>query len=215
MAVKGPGLGSAGRSTARRQATRDAVVDTALRLFAERGYLGVRIEDIATAAGVSRATFYKYFAEREEILAELFERLLGREPEPDPAGSTPTGSTEERVTVVVEAAARQMLQQEQLARFVYSLPLRHSALLRPGARSTPYVLLQVSQLLARGLATGDVRDDLPVDLLTRHVHAALETAMRDWAQGQTDNPVAHLRALLGLAFHGVARAGRRPRLRTS
>lgn len=204
MAVKGAGLGSAGRSTARRQATRDAVVDTALQLFTERGYLAVRVEDIATAAGVSRATFYKYFAEREEILAELFERLLGREPEPDPSCSASTGSTEERVTAVVEAVAREMLQQEQLARFVYSLPLRHDALLRPGARNTPGVLIQVRHLLERGLATGDVRDDLVVDLLTRHVHAALETAMRDWAEGHADDPVAHLRVLLGLAFHGVA-----------
>ena len=37
------------------------------------------MEDIAQQAGVSRATFYKHFAEREQVLAELFERLLGLE----------------------------------------------------------------------------------------------------------------------------------------
>lgn len=206
MVVRGAGLGSAGRSTARRRATRDGIVDTALRLFAERGYLGVRVEDIASAAGVSRATFYTHFAEREEILAGLFERLLGREPEANPAGSALTGSTEDQVRAVVEAAAGELLEQEQLARFVYSLPLRHSALLDPGTQRAPYVLLQVSQLLERGLATGDIRDDLSVGLLTRHVHDALETAMRDWAEGHADDPIAHLRALLDLAFHGIDRA---------
>jgi AcrR family transcriptional regulator len=206
MPVRRVSLGSAGHSAARRQATRDAVLDTALRLFAERGYLGVRVEDIATEAGVSRATFYKHFAEREEILAELFERLLGREPEPNPTSPAPTGSIEEQVVASVETAAREMLQQEQLARFIYSLPLRHSALLRPGTPSTPYVLLQVSRLLERGLAAGDIHNDLPVELLTRHVHSALETAMRDWAEGQTDEPLVRLRALLGLAFHGIDRA---------
>ncbi|HSO04373.1 MAG TPA: helix-turn-helix domain-containing protein, partial [Candidatus Limnocylindrales bacterium] len=69
------GLGSGARSTDRRQQTRDLVLDTALRLFNEHGYLGVRVEDIAQQAGVSRATFYKHFAEREQVLAELFERL--------------------------------------------------------------------------------------------------------------------------------------------
>jgi AcrR family transcriptional regulator len=188
MPVRRVSLGSAGHSAARRQATRDAVLDTALRLFAERGYLGVRVEDIATEAGVSRATFYK------------------REPEPNPTSPAPTGSIEEQVVASVETAAREMLQQEQLARFIYSLPLRHSALLRPGTPSTPYVLLQVSRLLERGLAAGDIHNDLPVELLTRHVHSALETAMRDWAEGQTDEPLVRLRALLGLAFHGIDRA---------
>ena len=64
-------MGSVARSTDRRQQTKDRVLDTALRLFNERGYLGVRVEDIAQQAGVSRATFYKHFAEREQILAEL------------------------------------------------------------------------------------------------------------------------------------------------
>jgi AcrR family transcriptional regulator len=214
MAVKGAGLGSVGRFTTRRQATRDTVVDTALRLFTERGYLGVRVEDIASEAGVSRATFYKHFAEREEILAELFERLLGTETESSPAGPAPTGSTEDQVTAAIEAAARQMLQKEQLARFIYSLPVRHSTLLRPGARSTPGVLMQVGRLLEHGLATGEIHNDLPVDLLTRHVHAALETAMRDWAEDRTAEPIAHLRALLGLAFHGIDSAGRGPRRST-
>ena len=75
--MKTAGLGSVARSTERRQQTRDLVLDTALRLFNEHGYLGVRVEDIAQQAGVSRATFYKHFAEREQVLAELFERLLG------------------------------------------------------------------------------------------------------------------------------------------
>ena len=48
-----------------------AMTDTALRLFSERGYLGVRVEDIAKESGVSRATFYKHFAEREQVLAEI------------------------------------------------------------------------------------------------------------------------------------------------
>ena len=71
-------MGSA-RSPQRRQQTRDLVLDTALRLFSERGYLGVRVEDIAKESGVSRATFYKHFAEREQVLGELFQRLLGSE----------------------------------------------------------------------------------------------------------------------------------------
>ena len=204
MAIKAAGLGPARRSAVRRIASRAIVVDTALRLFTENGYLAVRVEDIATASGISRATFYKYFSEREEILAELFERLLGPDTEPATADAAAGRTVEEQVTVAIEDAARQMLRQERLARFVYSLPVRHSSLLRPGARTTPPVMGRVNALLEQGQASGQIRRDVPLDLLTRHVNAALEAAMRDWAEGHADDAIAHLRILLGLAFHGMA-----------
>ncbi len=193
------------RSTAnRRKATRDSVVDAALRLFAREGYLGVRVQDIVREAGVSRATFYKYFSEREEILAELFERLLGDESEFDPQALKMTGSSEQRMTELLVSAATKMLGQPQLARFVYSLPVRHSALLRPGTTSTPYVMRQVRKVLEDGVAQGDVRRDLSVEILTLQVHAALEMAMRDWAEGKSGDLLDHLRGLIKLAFHGVS-----------
>ena len=62
MAVRPPGFGPVGADL--RERARDQLLDTALRLFVERGYVGVRVEDIAKAAGISRATFYKHFSER-------------------------------------------------------------------------------------------------------------------------------------------------------
>lgn len=199
------GLGSAGRSAGRRQQTRDLVLDAALRLFTEHGYLGVRVQDIAKHAGVSRATFYKHFAEREQILAELFERLLGAESEaaPPPADLNGSGSAEQQIVDVVEDAVGRMLEQEKLARFVYSLPVRHSALLRPGVRTTPPVFAQVTRLLEQAAERGEVRRDVSVALLARHVLEAMETAMRDWAEGHVDDPLGHVRLMLGLAFQGV------------
>ena len=178
------------------------MLDAALRLFSERGYLGVRVEDIAQEAGVSRATFYKHFDEREQILAELFARLLGTEiPEPhQPIGD---GSIEEQILTAVEVSVRRMLQQEQLAKFVYSLPVRHSALLNPGAPTTPPVFGQVARLLEIGIERGEIRKDLPVTLLSRHVLAGLETAMRDWAEDRAEDPVQQVRSMLELALHGV------------
>lgn len=196
-------LGSA-RSPQRRQQTRDLVLDTALRLFSEHGYLGVRVEDIAKESGVSRATFYKHFAEREQVLAELFQRLLGSEDAAAPAQPTTTDSVEQQLTEVVEAAVERMLEQEQLAKFVYSLPVRHSALLRPGVRTAPPVFERVTHLIEQGVAQGEFRDDVTVALLARHMLGALETAMRDWAEDRVDDPMPQLRLMLDLSFHGAA-----------
>ena len=182
--------------------TRDAILESALELFAQRGYGAVRVEDVAKAAGVSRTTFYNHFAERDAILATLFERLLGSVAEEleahDP--SAPLA----RVRVTVKNAIRRMLEQEQLARFVYTLPLRHESLLRPDEPSTPAVFLAVHRLLGEAVARGEARDDIPLDLLCVEVHAALENAMRAWAEGRVADPLARADQLLDLALGGVA-----------
>jgi AcrR family transcriptional regulator len=45
-------------------------------LFAEHGYYAVSMEDIASAADVSRATLYRYFSTKDRILTELTRRAV-------------------------------------------------------------------------------------------------------------------------------------------
>jgi AcrR family transcriptional regulator len=52
----------------RKQATRKALRDAALRLALERGPDNVRVDDIAEAAGVSPRTYNNYFASREQAI---------------------------------------------------------------------------------------------------------------------------------------------------
>lgn len=47
--------------------TRLALARAALRLFEERGYAATTIDDIAAAANVSRRTFFRYFAGKDEV----------------------------------------------------------------------------------------------------------------------------------------------------
>lgn len=184
--------------------TRDAIVDSALELFAEHGYGAVRIEDVARAAGVSRATFYNHFSEREQILATLFDRLLGSNGSPveavDLDGPEPPL---ERVRTIVREAIRRMLEQEELARFVYGLPVRHESLLKGDVPATPAVFRSIHRLLEQAAARGEIRDDVPVDLLCVHVHGALESAMRAWAEGATGDPIARADLLVDLALTGI------------
>lgn len=182
---------------ARRDERREKIVEGALQLFAERGALPVRVEDIAEAVGISRATFYKYFSERDEILAELFRRLLATEP-PKPE---PDGSAADRITALLVGTARRMVEQQQLARFVYSLPLRHDALLgeqavRPGFMDT------LAGLVVEGVTNAQLRDDLPLQTLTGHLMRAFEAAMREWAAGDAGDPSAQVAQMVDLALRG-------------
>jgi AcrR family transcriptional regulator len=52
----------------KKQATRDAIHHGAMRLFAEHGYAGTTIDQIAAEADVSRATVFTYYATKEDIV---------------------------------------------------------------------------------------------------------------------------------------------------
>lgn len=60
----------------KKEATRRALHDAAMRLAAEHGLDGVTVEAIADAAGVSRRTFSNYFGGKEEALLYGAERRM-------------------------------------------------------------------------------------------------------------------------------------------
>lgn len=61
----------------RKQDSRERLLAAAAAQFGVRGYLAVSIEDIATAAGVSRVTFYRHFSGKEALAIELFQTVSG------------------------------------------------------------------------------------------------------------------------------------------
>ena len=64
------------RTTARGLATREALLDATAALVAERGFHSVGIVEIGAAAGVSGSALYRHFANKQELLVALFDRVV-------------------------------------------------------------------------------------------------------------------------------------------
>jgi AcrR family transcriptional regulator len=62
------------RRAKQKQATRFHLFDVAMRLFEQRGYDAVNVDDIVRASKVARGTFYFHFPSKEDILLEAVER---------------------------------------------------------------------------------------------------------------------------------------------
>ena len=62
--------------TAKGRQTREAIELAARKLFAERGFHGTTLADITSAAGKSPAVFYRYYTDKEDLLAALAESFL-------------------------------------------------------------------------------------------------------------------------------------------
>jgi AcrR family transcriptional regulator len=76
--------GQPGRTDARNRRSqlksdrRLQLLSAAERLFAERGFLAVRLEDIGAAAGVSGPAIYRHFPNKESLLVELLVGISAR-----------------------------------------------------------------------------------------------------------------------------------------
>ena len=83
------------------QERRLLIVEAAGRLFAEHGYDGTRLDQVAAAAGVTKPVLYRHFADKTALYLALLERhrddLASFE-----AAIPETGTLEERLRAVVE-----------------------------------------------------------------------------------------------------------------
>ena len=113
---------------------RRTVVETALALFAERGYEQVTVDDILQAANISKGTFYHYFSGKEELLAELdavHDDLIGRWLDTPPAL---VPSLEDHVNRLFLDLASNLVDKPRLARSKISLAMSHETVRRAQER---------------------------------------------------------------------------------
>ena len=54
--------------------TKERIIDVALELFAQSGYLGTSMSDIAKQLGITKGSLYKHYTGKQEILDSIVER---------------------------------------------------------------------------------------------------------------------------------------------
>lgn len=60
----------------KKDAKRRHILDTAAKVFAQRGYYNTKIRDILEEAGISTGSFYFYFNNKEELFEILYDEMI-------------------------------------------------------------------------------------------------------------------------------------------
>ena len=149
-----------------RRAVREATLDTTAALVAEHGLASVTMSRIAEETGIGRATLYKYFPDVEEILAAWHERQITGHLKQLAQVRDQAGSAAERLQAVLQAYA--LIQHEHEGTELAALLHRGEHVVRAQQQLHNFI----SELLADGAKTGDLRDDVaPGELASYCLHA--------------------------------------------
>jgi AcrR family transcriptional regulator len=168
----------------KQQVMRDAMSEAAAKLFRERGFETVTVEEIAQAAGVSRRTFFRYFESKEDVVVTRFERdteELLTELAARPACETPLLAIRNALVPAIRSALREA----DLLRDVIRLLRETSTLRRALMEHRNRYEERVAALMIRRLECGS-EDNRPILLafLTRALHEAVLNA---WYDHETDD----------------------------
>jgi TetR/AcrR family transcriptional regulator of autoinduction and epiphytic fitness len=88
---------------ASRGGSREAVVDAATKLFLQRGFGAVSMDELAEAAGVARRTLYNQFASKGEIFREMLHRVSRQLEHALPPGIETSGEIEQVLRLIAQA----------------------------------------------------------------------------------------------------------------
>lgn len=198
----------AGLREAQKKMTRRLILSTALQLFEEKGYAATTVDDIATAAGTTRVTFYAHFPSRSDLVRALIEELnetLGRSDSPTHGSTAPAlvevvaDGSPAALTGWLEATARDWDTVRP-----YTRAASEAAVVDPELRGVVDAWLDE--------ATADVREGLdradrfdPGSRRLRGVLAIsqLDHLARNWEPGRWDRDRDQVVALLAESWHAL------------
>jgi AcrR family transcriptional regulator len=200
----------AGRTSAGRRRLRHALTVAAIEKFLEQGYEATTVDEITSAAGVGRRTFFRYFRSKEdaifpnhdEVLHDIEELFASAD-----AGRNPVEVACAAVGLVLDfylADPVVSVKRYALTRTVPSLRDREVASV------DRYQRVLARYLRARFEASGDPLADLRGSVAAAAVAAAHNHVLRRWLRsGGTGDAHAHAEEAFRLVIEAFPQDGRR------
>lgn len=198
-------------SAARPQYDIDSLTDVALRVFAERGFDGASMDDVARSAGITKAAIYHHVSGKEELLERGLDRALEALYAVLQEGSATLGPALERLRFIVKRVAELALALRPELTVLVRVRGNSRTERRALARRREFDAI-VASLMREAQATGGVDQALDGALVVRLIFGMCNSLV-EWYRPNGALDAATIVATVGqLVFEGLLpAAGEAPR----
>ncbi len=188
----------------KKERLRQAILDTALQLFKDRGYEQTRISDIAASVEIGEATLYRYFASKEAIVNEISAMAMQMPREQLPDLRTDM-RVEEHVRSVYSGVATQVLANRWIFQLAGSLPTA-SNLFGSDDDAASGLGLHLQALIREGQKRGEITGEIDSATLTDLFASMLSSTVLRWAKGEASAELQpRIEAVIRVFFRGVGK----------
>jgi len=190
----------------------ERILRAAVRVFAEHGYHGSSMAEVARAADVATGTIYLYFKRKEDLLVTLFQRHLGGYIERSRPALAEAEPGVARLRLLVELHLALFAGDRALARVVQIHAREPDPLLADGIRPTVASYFDlITDVIRSGIASGAFSPELDARLARQVFFGALDEVVTGWVRSTRSYPLMSvldpLAAMLARAFGATIPGG--------
>ena len=186
---------------------RKRILEAAIRVFAEHGYHGSRVGDIAEDAGVAHGLLYHYFASKEDVLRTIFVENWGQLIVRFRAVETSDEPAEKKLEGIAKILLRTWRNDPALVT-VMVREVARSQHLQDRVDEVREVFAILERVIEEGQASGVFRRDVDARLAAWVVYGGLEEVLTGWVLGQLPDADSNVddaeRTAIGVALRGLA-----------
>ncbi len=150
------------RKTRQSDDTREALLSTCLRLFAQRGFSSTSVDDIARAAGVTKGAIYWHFASKDEIFHAILDRIHAQWQEVVHVPVSTRRDPQAQLARLFDAYAELFLESPDICLFLQQVILDRRN--KPFAAAVAKVFANTARFIARIVDEGKARGVMKTDV---------------------------------------------------
>lgn len=158
---------------------RKQILDAAIRVFADQGYHGARVSDIAEHAGVAHGLLYHYFASKDDVLRTIFTENWGELIARFRAVEAADEPAHEKLEAIAKILLRTWRNDPALVT-VMVREVARSQQLRDRVDEIGEAFLIVERIIEEGKASGRFRRSLDARLASWIFYGGLEEVLTGW-----------------------------------
>ncbi len=184
---------------------REAILRSAIKVFAGKGYFNSKVADIAADAGIADGTVYLYFKSKEEILHSIFDRGMSEFIAEGRAELEMIETAAGRLRRIAELHLERLSADRDMA-IVYQVELRGSIkfMREFSAAGFAEYLEIISTTIAEGQADGEFRTDINPLLTAKIFYGCLDEMVTNWILSEKNYPLPPMAdAVVKLLFGGM------------
>ena len=185
---------------------REEIIQAALTVYSERGVFNVRIEEVASAAGIGKGTVYEYFRSKEELMSAAVRYDM------EDLASHVKGRVDEEPTVRGKIQAMMETVMARRQQSCYKGFDMNPTNIGSGMEELRSLIVEqnekwqgwLEEIIAQGVAAGEIRPVEP-QMFLGAVMGAVMNMVRPWRNSVWENadPAEAARQVTELFFEGI------------